>query len=152
HEKSHYLRTANPWEPDIVRFERVTQHRREELEEIKRYVEHTGCLMEFLAHSLDDPAAAPCGRCMNCTGHGKRRLPPPSLVQEAIEFLRGDTLILEPRNRWPSPALEEIHGVWPDVIERFENGNPKTTLSERWRLQPGRVLCIWGDAGWGDEI
>src|SRR5437899_4899861 len=51
---------ANRWVPDLERAERVTALRHAELQEMKRYVEHTGCLMEFLARSLDDPAAGPC--------------------------------------------------------------------------------------------
>ena len=89
-EKAGQSRTANPWQPDTARFERVTQHRRDELEEIKRYLEHPGCLMEFLARALDDPTAAPCGRCMNCTNHTTRRQAPPGLVQKAVDFLRSD--------------------------------------------------------------
>src|SRR6266853_1398779 len=40
-EGSKYLRTANRWKPDVARAERVTQHRLDELAEIKSYVEHT---------------------------------------------------------------------------------------------------------------
>src|SRR5690242_19041027 len=36
HEKEGYSRTANRWRPDSARFEQVTQHRRDELAEIKR--------------------------------------------------------------------------------------------------------------------
>ena len=74
HDKAGYNRTANPWRPDAPRFEQVTQHRRAELAEMKRYVAHPGCLMEFLARALDDPTAAPCGKCMNCTGRTDRRM------------------------------------------------------------------------------
>ena len=34
----------------------------------RHYMRHDGCYMEFLARLLDDPAAAPCGRCSNDTG------------------------------------------------------------------------------------
>jgi len=37
-----------------------------------------GCRMEYLRRQLDDPAAAPCGRCDNCTGR-----PWPREVSEA---------------------------------------------------------------------
>src|SRR5439155_957011 len=43
--------------------------RRDEVEQMRRYVEHKGCLMEFLARALDDPNATACGKCMNCTKH-----------------------------------------------------------------------------------
>jgi len=151
-EKAGYIRTANPWQPDTARFARVTQHRRAELEEVRRYVEHTGCLMEFLARALDDPAAAPCGKCMNCTRHARRRAAPPELAQTAADFLRSDSLVLEPRLRWPKPVLEEFRKTMPEAVELYESGQPKTTIPEPLRPAPGRVLCIWGDAGWGKEV
>ena len=152
HEKKGYSRTANPWQPDTARFEQVTRHRRAELAEIKRYVEHSGCLMEFLSRALDDPAAAPCGKCMNCTGKTKRASVPTTLVQAAVDFLRHDALVLEPRIRWPKPALSELDKALPGALERFESGQPKIVMPERLRAQEGRVLCMYGDAGWGHEV
>jgi ATP-dependent DNA helicase RecQ len=152
HDKAGYTRTANPWQPDTARFEQVTRHRYEELAEIKRYVEHPGCLMEFLARALDDPTAAPCGKCMNCTGHQQRRAAPPELAQAAVDFLRHDVLVLEPRIRWPGPVLAEVQKVMPDALERYDSGRPKLTIPERLRAQAGRVLCLYGDAGWGREV
>jgi ATP-dependent DNA helicase RecQ len=152
HDKWNYSRTANPWQPDAMRYEQVTQRRRAELEEIKRYVEHPGCLMEFLARALDDPAAAPCGKCMNCSGQTQRRSPPADLVQAAVDFLRHDALVLEPRVRWPKPVLAEVYKIVPDAIERYEHGRPKMTIPERLRAREGRVLCMYGDAGWGQEV
>ena len=152
HEKKGYSRTANPWQPDTARFEQVTRHRRAELAEIKRYVEHSGCLMEFLSRALDDPAAAPCGKCMNCTGKTKRASVPTTLVQAAVDFLRHDALVLELRIRWPKPALSELDKALPGALERFESGQPKIVMPERLRAQEGRVLCMYGDAGWGHEV
>ena len=152
HEERKFLRTANRWKPDVARAERVTQHRLDELAEIKRYVEHTGCLMEFLGRALDDPAAAPCGKCMNCTGKKQRQTPPPELVQAAVNFLRSDTLILEPRLKWPKPVLEEIAKAWPAAVERFDNGNPKSMIPKTLCAEEGRALCVYGDAGWGEAV
>lgn len=152
HDQSGYFRTANPWQPDTARFEQVSRRRREELEEIRRYVEHPGCLMEFLARALDDPAAAPCGKCMNCTRNTSRRPLPAGLAQDALNFLRSDTLILEPRTRWPGPVLAEIHAALPEAVEHSEKGALITTIPEQVRIEPGRVLCLWGDAGWGAEV
>jgi ATP-dependent DNA helicase RecQ len=132
--------------------ERVTQHRLDELAQIKEYVEHTGCLMEFLSRALDDPTAAPCGKCMNCTGKTQRNSPPQELVQAAVNFLRKDTLILEPRLKWPKPVLDEIAKAWPAAIERFDNGNPKAMMPKSLCAQEGRALCVYGDAGWGEAV
>ena len=57
------------------------------------------------------------------------------LVQEAIEFLCGTSLPIEPRKQWPS------------------GGMPRYRLKGKIRpehlAEPGRALCMWGDAGWG---
>jgi ATP-dependent DNA helicase RecQ len=151
-EERKYLRTANRWKPDVVRAERVTQHRLDELAEIKRYVEHTGCLMEFLSRALDDPNAESCGKCMNCTGKTQRQTPPRELVQAAVNFLRSDTLILEPRLKWPKPVVEQIAKEYPDAVERFEKGNPKSMIPKPLCAAEGRALCIYGDAGWGEAV
>jgi ATP-dependent DNA helicase RecQ len=122
------------------------------LAEIQRYVEHSGCLMEFLARALDDPSAAPCGKCMNCTGRTDRQTAPVEIVQAAAEFLRSDAVVLEPRERWPKPMLAEVEKVVPEAIERYDNGRAKVIIPERLRPQPGRVLCVYGDAGWGQTV
>ena len=152
HDKLGYRRTVNRWQPDTARFEQVTAHRRAELVEIKQYVEHTGCLMEFLARALDDPTAAPCGKCMNCVGQTTRQTAPPELAQKAADFLRHDALVLVPRRFWPKPVLPELHKTLPDLLDRLESGRPKMIIPERLRAQEGRVLCIYGDAGWGQEV
>ena len=152
HGQAGYSRTANPWRPDEVRSQQVTRHRYAELEEMKRYVEHPGCLMEFLARALDDPTAASCGKCMNCSGQTQRRSAPPALVQAAVDFLRHDALLLEPRCFWPKSVVGEVGKVLPDALDRYENGRPKIVIPERLRPQAGRVLCCYGDAGWGREV
>ncbi|MEW6303978.1 MAG: RecQ family zinc-binding domain-containing protein [Verrucomicrobiota bacterium] len=150
--KHGWSRTATRWQPDAARFEQVTRLRRAELAEMKRYVEHNGCLMEFLARALDDPAAAPCGKCMNCVRNTARKPLPASLVAEAVGFLRGHSLVLEPRHRWPKPALNEVRAALPSAVALADNGVPKTVIPEMFVPRPGRALCVYGDAGWGPEV
>ena len=152
HDKHGYTRLDGAWQADTKRFEQVTQLRRAELEQMRRYVVHDGCLMEFLSRALDDPNAARCGKCMNCTRHEERRAVPTELTQAAVNFLRGDALVLEPRLRWPRPLLGEVQAALPGAVESGDKGALKTTLPAALRPEPGRVLCIWGDAGWGDEV
>ncbi len=139
-------RTANRWAPDVMRAEQVTALRRAEVEQMRRYVEHTGCLMEFLARALDDPSPTPCGKCMNCTGKTARQQVTPELSHRAVEFLRGDALVIKPRSRWPIPALAEIRQAMPVAV------NQNSAIPEAVRAAEGRVLCLWGDAGWGREV
>ncbi len=147
-----YSRTANRWTPDPAHAERVTELRRAEREEMQRYVDHPGCLMEFLARALEDPAPTRCGRCMNCTGKHAFRPLEPKLVTAAVEFLRGGFLPLRPRVRWPKATLEALAQAVPELLERTAGGRPSTVIPESLQARPGRALCVWGDAGWGSTV
>ncbi len=148
----YYLRTTNRWQANPELAEQVTRLRQAELEQMRQYVAHSGCLMEFLARALDDPDPQPCGRCMNCTGKTRRQMPPAELQQAAANFLRGDILVLAPRDRWPTSVLDDLAKSLPGAIARHENGKIKTTLPPGLKLAEGRVLSIYGDAGWGVEV
>lgn len=152
HERTRYIRTPNPWTPAVMRADEVTALRRVEVEQMRRYVEHTGCLMEFLARALDDPSPARCGKCMNCTGKTDRKPLPAELLRQAVEFLRGDSFVIEPRTRWPKPVLDEVARVMPAAVGKTQKGEESVAISEALRAQEGRVLCQWGDAGWGGEV
>jgi ATP-dependent DNA helicase RecQ len=128
-----YVRTANPWQPDIDRTNRITALRRGELAQMQRYVAHSGCLMEFLARALDDPDAKTCGVCANCQGKGFRAETSAELVKQAAEFLGRVDIVLEPKKRWPLDMVLSENSVIPADL----------------RNAPGRSLCYYGDAGWG---
>lgn len=57
------------------------------------------------------------------------------LVQEAIEFLRGTRLPIEPRRLWPTGGMP-AYGL-------------KGKIRPEHLAEPGKALCMWGDAGWG---
>ena len=90
-EAGRYVRSANPWQPDTERIANVTRERERELERMRDFVRSETCLMEFLRRELDDPEAAPCGRCAVCAGDfvsrevgqvalaGRRAFPAPRL-------------------------------------------------------------------------
>jgi len=144
-----FVRTTNTWTPDLLRSEQVTQSRREELAQIKRYVDHDGCLMEFLAHALDDPSPGRCGKCMNCSRRAKRQQVPDELIRDAVQFLRGDNVSTDPRKQWPRAVLSDLQQAMPAAVGYSKEGKLKTTIPEDLRTEEGRVLCIYGDAGWG---
>ena len=128
-----YFRTLNLWSPDVERVTRVTAQRYQELRQMQAFVDHTGCLMRFVAQALDDDTAQPCGRCANCAGDFVPRTADRVLVQEAVRFLRRDYQIIEPRKQWPTGGTPPYRGSIPATH----------------RLESGRALCIYGDAGWG---
>jgi len=147
-----FARTANRWKPDVLRAEQVTAIRRAEVEQMRHYVAHTGCLMEFLARALDDPTAGPCGRCMNCTSRTERRAVPAALVAAAMAYLRSDVIGLPARRFWPAPVADEVRAALPGSADLFPSGHAKSLIPKSARAQHGRALCIWGDAGWGREV
>jgi ATP-dependent DNA helicase RecQ len=133
-ERGGYVRTDEAWEYPTERIEHITALRRHEQDAMRAYAAHTGCLMEFLRAELDDPGAAPCGRCMNCTGSPLRVEVSEPLRVAAREHLRGFDLFVEPRKQWPS-------GMGPSM--------PKGRIAEDERPETGRALSVMGDGGWG---
>ncbi|MDA8261301.1 MAG: DEAD/DEAH box helicase [Actinomycetota bacterium] len=105
--ESGWAATGQPWIFDKERYEGILATRRREAAIMRAYVAGEACLMQLLQSALDDPSAAPCGRCSVCTG----RLPEPltgrpsdEVVQRVKSLLRGETVALEPRKMWPGGA------------------------------------------------
>jgi ATP-dependent DNA helicase RecQ len=130
------IRTLNPWLLDADRISRVTAQRRQEVQQMRDFTEHPGCLMEFISRALDDPAAARCGRCANCAGDLVPRAVLPQTVLRAVAFLRRDTQMIEPRKQWPLVPRDARTRIIP----------------AEQRMEAGRALCIYGDAGWGHAV
>jgi ATP-dependent DNA helicase RecQ len=117
------------------RAERLTALRRDEHQEMQDYVslpfgEHMG----FLIRALDgDPSVAM-----------QPVLPPlptganEALIRDAIAFLRRTSLPIEPRKKWPDGGMSQ-YGV-------------KGLIAPGHLSQPGKALCVWGDAGWGGLV
>jgi ATP-dependent DNA helicase RecQ len=131
-----YFRTPNPWQPDVERIERVLALRRAENNQMQAYLDHKGCLMEFLLRALDDPQPKPCGRCANCRGKGLSSVVSHELVIEAENFLKGVSILIAPRKRLPVGLFPEQKRVIPPERQNC----------------PGRSLCYYGDAGWGKLV
>jgi ATP-dependent DNA helicase RecQ len=133
-----YHRTVVPYEYDQQRVDALTEIRRAEQRRMQEYMAYEGCLMEFLSGELDDPHAAPCGRCANC--RGELLVPEnvdPGLVNQAIAFLRRTRFTIKPRKLWPPEGLPEYG--FKGKIAALE-------------CEPGRALAAYGDAGWGELV
>ena len=125
------MRTAQPWTYPAERVESVTALRRAEQARMRAYLDGTGCLMEHLRLELDDPGAAPCGRCSRCLGHPiVDAHADPELARRALAFLRGNDIDIEPRKQW---------------------SDLKRIAKER-QVERGKVLCQYGDGGWGERV
>jgi ATP-dependent DNA helicase RecQ len=120
----------NFWE----RAKRLTALRRTEQAQMQNYVELENDHMAFLIRALD-------GNPAGVTAPALAKLPTQpneTLVREAIAFLRRTSLPIEPRQQWPAGGMPLYHvkGDIPDAL----------------KAQPGKALCVWGDAGWGGLV
>lgn len=136
---SKWLRTANPYVRDDAQIARLAQQRQREWEQMQEYMGSETCLMQFLQRALDDPNPGPCGRCAVCLG---RPIIAPTVIQatvtEAVRFCKRSEVVLEPRRRWQAGAFP-TYG-W--------NGN----IRVEHRVEEGRALALWRDAGWGQLV
>jgi ATP-dependent DNA helicase RecQ len=118
----------------------ITAIRRSEQQQMQDYMAHDGCLMEFLARTLDDPHAGPCGKCAGC--RGAPLLDPaydPDLANRAAIFLKRSHQPLKPRLQWPGGGALPTYGFTGRI------GAELAALE-------GRALCMWRDAGWGQTV
>jgi len=112
-----WLRTGEPWSYDAEHYDGIVAVRRREADIMRAYTRGERCLMQLLQESLDDPTAAPCGRCSVCTV----TLPPPLEPAPSLEVaravstaLRRETYVLEPRKMWPGGAFGSRGRIPPD--------------------------------------
>ena len=134
-----WMATGKPWEYDGERYERVARERAREQQAMLAYQATDACRMEFLRRELDDPEAAPCGRCDNCTGQRWKADVAPAGAEAARERLARPGTTVEPRKMWPT-GMKEL-GI--DAAGKIPAGQ----LAE-----PGRALGRLTDIGWGGTL
>ncbi|HJT53089.1 MAG TPA: RecQ family ATP-dependent DNA helicase [Candidatus Angelobacter sp.] len=116
------------------RAERLTQLRREEQKQMQEYVALQAGHMNFLIRALDGIA----GEQPSHELPQLSTVPDSGVVREAVAFLKRTEFVIEPRVRWPTGGMPR-YGL-------------KGTIPEEERIERGRALCSWGDAGWGTAV
>jgi Superfamily II DNA helicase len=134
-----WIATGQPWHYDAARLRRVAEARAAEQRAMLEYAATDGCRMEFLRRCLDDPAAAPCGRCDRCVGP---RLPAevsaPGLAA-ARAFLGRAGVEIPPKKLWPT-GLDAV-------------GVPlRGRISPAEQALPGRAVGRLAGLGWGARL
>ncbi|MBV9444586.1 MAG: RecQ family ATP-dependent DNA helicase [Streptosporangiaceae bacterium] len=127
--------TGQPWAYDADRYERVAAERAREQQAMLDYQTTPGCRMEYLRRELDDPGAAPCGRCDNCTGRHWPADVPETGSSAARERLLRPGVEVEPRRMWPT-GMTQVKGKIPDSLLAAQ----------------GRALGRLTDIGWGTTL
>ena len=131
--------TGRDWAYDGDRYARVSAERAREQQAMLGYITATTCRMEYLRRELDDPAAAPCGRCDNCTGRPWSDAVSAAATAAARDRLLRPGTVIAPRKMWPT-GMKEL-GV--DVSGKI----PANQSAE-----PGRALGRLTDLGWGPRL
>jgi ATP-dependent DNA helicase RecQ len=131
--------TGQHWSYDADRYARVAAERVREQQAMLGYIATGSCRMDYLLRELDDPAAAPCGRCDNCTGRHWPQDVPAAAVTAARDRLLVPGTEIEPRKMWPT-GMREL-GI--DVAGKI---GPEASA------QPGRALGRLADLGWGPRL
>ncbi|MCW2599752.1 MAG: recombinase RecQ [Frankiales bacterium] len=129
--------TGQPWAYDAERYSQVAADRASEQQAMRDYLSTAGCRMEFLRQQLDDPGAAPCGRCDNCLRTPAELTVSDAALDAARAALGRPGVVLEPRAMWPT-AMKEL-GV-----------SGKIPVQER--AEAGRALGRLSDIGWGTRL
>ncbi len=123
------LTTATLKETFWLRAKRLTDLRRAELDQMQQYVDLEHGHMNFLLKALDSDTSA---ASFSVEPSFSSEIDP-SLIREAIAFLKRSNIAIEPRKSWASGREREFRGGIP----------------VRHQAQAGRALSIWSDAGWG---
>ncbi|WP_035812292.1 RecQ family ATP-dependent DNA helicase [Jiangella gansuensis] len=131
--------TGQDWVYDAERYQRVAAARDAEARSMLAYQRGEQCRMSFLQAALDDPSAAPCGRCDVCAGPWYTDDVPATARAAARTTLARSGVLLEPRVQWPS-GMGRL-GI--DV---------KGKIGPAEKLEPGRVVARLTDLGWGQRL
>ncbi len=137
--KSGWEATGQPWVYDAARYAKVAEVRQVEQQAMRDYIATGGCRMQFLRQQLDDPYAAPCGRCDNCGGTSVPRGVEVATVDAARETLGRPGVTIDPRRQWPT-AMAAL-------------GVPlsgKIPLDQQ--AAPGRAVARLTDLGYGPRL
>jgi ATP-dependent DNA helicase RecQ len=116
------------------RAERLTELRRVEQSQMQEYLDLQSGHMEFLIRALDGTPEGPASSQLPPLPRAAR----PEIVQEAVAFLKRTNVSIEPREKWPDHGMPR-YGV-------------RGKIPAELRVEPGKALSIWGDAGWGTVV
>jgi len=122
--------TGQPWVYDEERYRRVAEARAREQQAMLDYLDTDRCRMEFLRGQLDDPDAAPCGRCDNCGGLRLATEVSAAAVEEAGERLARPGVVIEPRKMWPTALANLGVDLKGKIAEAAAEGRAVARLTD----------------------
>ena len=137
--KGGWVGTGAAWVYDRERHRRIAEARVAEQKAMLEYLDTAECRMVFLRRQLDDPTAAPCGRCDVCTDTVWSPEVAAADAEAARERLSRPGVEVAPRRQWPSGMA----GLAVPVSGRIPADEQAET---------GRVIGRLSDIGWGARL
>jgi ATP-dependent DNA helicase RecQ len=134
-----WLATGAPWRYDTARLRRVAEARAIEQQTMIEYASTAACRMEFLRRCLDDPEAAPCGRCDNCAGALFDTDVSSGSLAAADAFLGRPGVQIAPKKMWPTG----LAAVGLSLKGKIVPGE---------QIEAGRAVGRLSDLGWGSRL
>jgi ATP-dependent DNA helicase RecQ len=131
--------TGAEWVYDVDRYARIAAARKAEQQAMREYISTSRCRLEFLRQQLDDPHAAPCGRCDNCTGNQWSTAVSDDAVAASRAELSRPGVVVEPRRMWPTG----LSAIGLDLSGK---------ISPAEQAEVGRALGRLSDIGWGPRL
>jgi len=115
--------------------EQITAWRRKEQKEMLEYIGLPfGAHMNYLVKALDGDPNTVTQSAQSPLSTSADQL----LVREAEVFLHRTSLPIRPLTNWPIGGMPH-YGIASNTTINFQ-------------AQPGKTLCVWGDAGWGGLV
>ena len=138
-----WVSTGQQWTYDAERYERIAAARSAEQQHMLEYESlpagQEGCRMQFLQRVLDDPTAAPCGRCDSCAGVWFPTDVSGESAGAAGAALHRVGVPIEARKQWPTGA--DSRGI-----------PVKGNIAAGERPEEGRAIARLTDLGWGGTL
>jgi ATP-dependent DNA helicase RecQ len=134
-----WLATGEQWIYDTARLRRVAEARSAEQKTMIEYAETSTCRMEFLRRCLDDPDAAPCGRCDNCAEPIFDAEIKSASLAAANAFLGRPGVEIAPKKMWPT-GLAAV-GI-----------SLRGKIGPADQIEAGRAVGRLSDLGWGNRL
>jgi ATP-dependent DNA helicase RecQ len=134
-----WVATGAQWSYDGERYARVAAARELEQQSMVDYERGDRCRMQLLQEDLDDPTAAPCGRCDVCTTAWFPTDVGGTATASASTALDRVGVEIAPRVLWPSGA---------DRLGVHLSGR----IPAEERVETGRAIARLTDLGWGGSL
>lgn len=137
-----YYRSAINYTLPTERIDRLSRIKNDEWQQLQDYSNHTGCLMQFLAQTLDDPLAEDCGKCANCNPELELTFDVSSEeTDRALDYLKHRYVKIKPQLEFGKTAV-----LARDAFPIYKFPHKLGGLV----YEQGLALSRWRDGLWGD--